>query len=248
MQQQFENAFNTIKELEKINACLAGSSMLGYKEGWNQDIDVFCYDEQSFTALLYFMHYNPIFNILDKLELHKFEDYTRNKKSSLESFGVISIKFMYNLCIPVNIVYKKFGTNIFNVLSSFDTDLIAQGYCLQTKQYLSLRKSTGMVVNWNVFNTSFYKSDYWSVKRLLRQFDRNIKYHERGYDLSQVTDKYISIVEEIILTENFYKSDKGTKYFNDTIEQFEVVLKILQVWKKDLKMTPEQILILKTLI
>jgi hypothetical protein len=248
MQQQFENAFNTIKELEKINACLAGSSMLGYKEGWNQDIDVFCYDEQSFTALLYFMHYNPIFNILDKLELHKFEDYTRNKKSSLESFGVISIKFMYNLCIPVNIVYKKFGTNIFNVLSSFDTDLIAQGYCLQTKQYLSLRKSTGMVVNWNVFNTSFYKSDYWSVKRLLRQFDRNIKYHERGYDLSQVTDKYISIVEEVINTENIYKTEKGNKYHNDSIEQFEVVLKILKVWKNELKMTPEQILILKTLI
>jgi hypothetical protein len=248
MQTQFENAFNTVKELEKINACLAGSSMLGYKEGWNQDIDLFCYDEQSFTALLYFMHYNPMFNILDKLELHKFEDYTRNKKSSLESFGVISIKFMYNLCIPINIVYKKFGTNIFNVLSSFDTDLIAQGYCLQTKQYLSLRKSTGMIVNWNVFNTSFYKSDYWSVKRLLRQFDRNVKYHERGYDLSQVTDKYISIVEEILLTENIYKSEKGNKYFEDTIEQFEVVLKILKVWKRDLSITPEQLLTLKTLI
>lgn len=248
MQTQFENAFNTIKELEKINACLAGSSMLGYKEGWNQDIDIFAYDEQSFTALLYFMHYNPMFTILDKLEQHKFEDYTRNRKSSLESFGVISIKFMYNLCIPINIVYKKFSTNIFNVLSSFDTDLIAQGYCLQTKQYLSLRKSTGVNVNWNVFNTTFYKTEFWSTKKLLRQFERNIKYHERGYNLDSVTDKYISIIEEIIQTENYYKTEKGSKYFEDNIETFEIALKILKVWKEKKQITPEQLSILKTLI
>lgn len=248
MKEQFENAITLIKKQENLNACIAGSAMLGFQEDWNQDIDIFCYEEQSFTALLYFMHYNPMFQILDKLEQHKFESYLRDKKSSLDSIGVVSIKFMYNLCIPVNIVYKKFSTNIFNVLSSFDMDLISQGYCLQTKQYLSLRKSTGNTVNWNVFNTSFYKTDFWSTKKLLRQFERNVKYHDRGYDLSSVTDKYIELVENIIATENFYKSEKGTKYFEDTIEQFEVVLKILNAWKKDLIMTPEQQLILKTLI
>ena len=248
MQTQFENAFNSIKELEDINACIAGSSMLGYQEGWNQDIDIFAYDEANFTALLYFMHYNPMFQILDKLEEYKFKEYTRNKKSSLESVGVVSIKFMYNLCIPINIVYKKFSSNIFNVLSSFDTDLIAQGYCLQTKQYLSLRKSTGVNVNWNVFNTTFYKTEFWSTKKLLRQFERNIKYHERGYDLSTVTDKYISIVEEIIQSENFYKTEKGTKYFEDNIETFEVVLKILQEWKKTKSISAAELLTLKTLI
>ena len=111
-----------------------------------------------------------------------------------------------------------------------------------------MRESTGLEGTWNKWNKSFYQPDFWSTKKILRQFERVIKYSERGYNLTSVTDKYISIVEEIILTENFYKSDKGVKYFNDTIEQFEVVLKILQVWKKDLKMTPEQILILKTLI
>lgn len=248
MQTQFENAFNSIKKLENIDACIAGSSMLGYQEEWNQDIDIFAYDESNFTALLYFAHYNPMFQILDKLEQHKFETYTRNKKSSLESIGVVSIKFMYNLSIPINIIYKKFSSNIFNVLSSFDTDLVAQGYCLQTKQYLSLRKSTGMNVNWNVFNTTFYKSDYWSVKRLLRQFARNVKYHQRGYDLSVVTEKYISLIEEILKRDNIYHTEKGTKFYTDTKEQFEVVLKILQEWKKTLTMTPENLLILQTLI
>jgi len=57
MKEQFENAITLIKKQENLNACIAGSAMLGYQEDWNQDIDIFCYDEQSFTALLYFMHY-----------------------------------------------------------------------------------------------------------------------------------------------------------------------------------------------
>jgi hypothetical protein len=248
MDKQFANAITLLKEQKHINGCIAGSAMLGYQEGWNQDIDVFCYDEQSFTALLYFMHYNPMFNILDKLELHKFEDYTRNNKSSLSSIGLITIKFSFNLCIPINVIYKKFQNNIFDVISAFDNDLIAQGYCLKTGKVLSLRESTGTTVDYNRWNPTYYTSDFWSIKRLLRQFQRCVKYTERGYDLTLVTDKYISIIKEIIQTENFYKSDKGTKYFNDTIEQFEVVLKILQVWKKELKITPEQLLILNTLI
>ncbi len=248
MKTQFENALSLIKEQKNINACLAGSCMLGYQEGWNQDIDIFCYDEQSFIALLYFMHYNPIFQILDKLEQHKFEDYTRNNKSSLQSLNLITIKFNYNLCIPINIVYKKFQKNIFDVISAFDCDLIAQGYCLQTKQTLSLRSSIDLNVTWNKWNTSFYKSDFWSIKRLLRQFERTVKYTDRGYDLSSVTDKYIQIVEDVIKKENVYKSEKGVKYHTDTIEQFETVLKILNVWKKDLKMSKEEIYILKTII
>ncbi|MDD1444132.1 hypothetical protein MEO93_28090, partial [Dolichospermum sp. ST_sed3] len=122
------------------------------------------------------------------------------------------------------------------------------GYDIRTGKTISLRESTDKVGTWNKWNKTFYQSDFWSTKRLLRQFERVVKYTERGYDLTSVTDKYISIVEEILLTENFYKSEKGTKYFTDTIEQFEVVLKILQVWKRDLKMTPEQILTLKQLI
>ncbi len=248
MKQNFNNAIALIKEQNNINACLAGSCMLGYQEGWYQDIDVFCYDEQSFIALLYFMHYNKLFTILDKLEQHKFDSYTRKNNSSLDKIGLVSIKFTFNLCIPINIVFKKYNKNIFDVLSSFDCDLIAQGYCLKTGKELSLRESTGNTCYWNSWNQSYYQPDFWNTKRLLRQFERISKYTARGYDLSSVTDKYISIVEEIVATENYYRSDKGTKFFNDTIEQFEIVLKILKVWKKELKLTPEQLSILKTIV
>ncbi len=245
MKKQTEDLISILKTLD-VNGCITGSCMLDYFEG--ADVDLFCYDEQSFTALLYYMKYDPMFTILDPLELHKFNDYTKNGKSSLDSIGLVTIKFKYNLCIDANITFKKFHKTIFDVLSNFDLDIITTGYDIRTGKTISLRESTDKVGTWNKWNKTFYQSDFWSTKRLLRQFERVVKYTERGYDLTSVTDKYISIVEEILLTENFYKSEKGTKYFTDTIEQFEVVLKILQVWKRDLKMTPEQILTLKTLI
>lgn len=245
MKEQIDNCIAILKKQE-VNGCITGSCLLDYFEG--QDIDIFMYDEPSFTKLLWFMYYNPMFTILDPMELHKFEDFTNRGKSSLDSLGLITIKFKYNLCVDVNIIFKKFNKTCFDVISNFDLDIITTAYDIKTGKTISLRESTGKVGTWNTWNSSFYDVNFWGTKRLLRQWARVVKYTERGYDLSSVTTKYISIVEEIILTENFYKSEKGQKYFDDTIEQFEVVLKILKEWQKTLVMSPENLKVLQTLI
>ena len=245
MKEHIDNAIELLKKQE-INGCITGSCLLDYFEG--QDIDLFTYDKASFTKLLWFMYYNPMFNILDPLEKHKFDEFTNEDKSSLDSLGLITIKFKYNLLVDVNVIFKKFNKTCFDVVSNFDLDIITTAYDIKTGKTISLRESTGKKGTWNKWNSTFYKCNFWGTKRLLRQFERVVKYTQRGYDLTSVTDKYIEIVEEIILTDNFYKSEKGNKYFEDTIEQFEIVLKILKVWKKDLVITPEQLLTLKTLI
>lgn len=245
MKEEINNAIEILKK-QDIEGCITGSCLLDYFEG--QDIDLFTYSKSSFTELLFFMKFNPMFQILDPLELHKFNDFVKNDKSSLESLGLITIKYKYNLCVDVNVIYKKHNKTIFDVISNFDLDIIATGYDIKTGKTLSLRETSGLEGTWNKWNNSFYKTDFWSIKRLLRQFERIVKYTERGYNLTSVTDKYIEIIESIIKTENFYKSQKGVKYFTDTIEQFEIVLKILKIWKRDLKLTPEELLIIKTII
>lgn len=246
MKEHIDNAIELLKKQE-VNGCITGSCLLDYFEG--QDIDLFMYDKSSFNKLLFFMHYNPIFTILDPMEQHKFDEYINNDQSSLDSLGLITIKFKYNLLIDVNVIYKKYNKNLFDVISNFDLDIIASGYDIRTGQTLSLRTTKGLEGTWNKWNSAFYKKgDFWSVKRLLRQFERVVKYTERGYDLSSVTNKYVSIVEEIIKTENFYKTEKGTQYFENTMKQFEIVLQILKVWQRDLKISNEELLTLKTLI
>lgn len=245
MKEHINNVIEILKQ-QDVNGCITGSCLLDYFEG--QDIDLFVYDKSSFNKLLFFMHYNPMFTILDPLEQHKFDEYINNDKSSLDSLGLVTIKFKYNLLVDVNVIYKKFHKNCFDVIANFDLDIIATGFDIKTKQLLSLRETTGMKGTWNKWNSYFYTKDFWSVKRLLRQFERVVKYSNRGYDLTEVTDKYISIVDDIIKMENFYKSEKGTKYFTDTIEQFEIVSKILHNYKLKGEMTEVELLTLKTLI
>lgn len=245
MKEHINNVIDILKQ-QDVNGCITGSCLLDYFEG--QDIDLFVYDKSSFNKLLFFCHYNSMFTILDPLEQHKFDEYINNDKSSLDSLGLISIKFKYNLLIDVNIVYKKFHKSCFDVISNFDLDIIATGFDIKTKQLLTLRETTGMKGTWNKWNPYFYSKDFWSVKRLLRQFERVVKYTNRGYDLTEVTDKYISIVDDIISMENFYKSEKGTKYFTDEIEKFEIVSKILKSYRKEGKISEVELLTLKTLI
>lgn len=245
MKEQIDNAIELIKK-QDVNGCITGSVLLDYFEG--ADIDIFMYDKSSFNKLLFFMHYNPMFTILDKLELHKFNEYINEDKSSLDSIGLITIKFKYNLCIDVNVVFKKFHKNIFDVLSNFDLDIITNGYDIKTGNYLSLRTTTGLEGTWNRWNTSYYKCNLWSCKRLLRQFSRVVKYTERGYNLDSVTDKYISLIEEILSKDNIYKTEKGTLFHEKTQKEFEIVLKILQLWKVEKKMSPENLMVLQTLI
>lgn len=247
MKDNFEKLIALIKE-QQLDACLTGSCMLGYQEGWNQDVDVFCYNQQSFTELLYFCKYHPMFTLLEPMEIHKLNQYTKENRSSLESIGLISIKFKYNLCIDFNIVYRKNNHNIFDVISGFDADVIAQGYCLRTKKTLSLRESIGNNLTWNKWCKAFYNSNQFDVKRILRQFDRICKYESRGYNCDGLLNKYIELVEDILKKDNIYLSEKGKDFYDRTCKEFTLVLKILQEYKKERKITPDQLLILKTLI
>lgn len=245
MREQIENAINIIKELD-VQGCITGSCLLDYYEG--QDVDIFVYSETDLNQLLFFMLYTPMFQILDPLEKHKFEEYTKKGKSSLQKLGLITIKFKYNLCVDINIVYKKNKNSIFDVLTSFDLDIISQGYDIKTGRTLSLRETTGMNGTWNRWNKSFYSPDMWDTKRILRQFDRIIKYTNRGYNLSSVTDKYIEIVEEMLQIENFYKTERGTEFFERVNKEFTLVLDVLKVYKKEGIISQEGLTTLKTLI
>ena len=245
MKEQIKNAIAILKK-QDINACITGSCLLDYFDG--QDVDIFCYDKSSFTKLLYFMKYDPLFQILDPLEKHKFDEFINKDKSSLDKLGLITIKFKYNLCVDVNIIFKKYQNNCFDVISNFDLDIIAVAYDIRTGKTLNLRESKGKKGTWNKWNNSFYEPDIWSVKKILRQFERIVKYTERGYNLSSVTNKYIELVENVISIDNIYKTEKGTNFHNNNIEQFKIVLKILKEWKKNLKISKEELLILKTII
>ena len=205
MKEQINDAINWIKE-QPVKGCITGSCLLDYFEG--QDIDCFVYDEKSFNKLLFAMHHNPMFTILDPLEQWKFDQYINKNNSTFYKFGLITIKFNYNTCVEINVILKKKAKDIFSVLSSFDLDIICKGYDIETKQYLNLSENLpGKKATWNKWNTTYYSDEIWAISRVLRQLNRCFKYHKRGYDTDDIVRKYLELLEKLQKYESIFSAD-----------------------------------------
>lgn len=222
MKEQIEQVIKYLKVLE-IQGCITGSCLLDYFEG--QDVDVFAYNEKSFTKLFYALHHNSMFQILDPLEAWKAKNFMEKDEKIFSKFGIITIKFTYNTVIPVNIVLKKNCNNAFSVLSSFDLDIISKAYDMKSKQYLDLTNGSTLtkIANYNKWNPVYNSEEIWEISRVLRQLSRCFKYYKRGYNTDALVIKYKEILKNI---EN-YESLFDSVNFNDKLSSLKINTKIL---------------------
>ena len=242
MKEQIDLAIKWLKE-QPIKGLITGSCLLDYFEG--QDVDIFVYDEKSFTKLLFSMHHNPLFNILDPLEKWKFNKYINEGDSSFYKIGLITIKFTYNTCVPINIVYKKTCSNAFAVLSTFDLDIISKGYDIETGQLLDLSNSAGKIASWNKWNTNFYTAEVWKISRILRQLERCFKYHKRGYNTDALILKYIELIDGIQEYESIFNSENFNDKLKITKENTRIIRNICTLWLETHIISDEALELLK---
>lgn len=246
MKEQIDNAIAWIKE-QPIKGCITGSCLLDYFE--NQDVDIFVYDEKSFNKLLFAMHHSPMFQILDPLEKWKFEQYINKNGDTFKKFGLITIKFTYNTCIPINIILKKQSKDIFSVLSSFDLDIICVGYDIETKQLLDLSEHLpNKTATWNKWNPAFYDPEIWEINRLLRQLERVFKYHKRGYNTDPILLKYMELIDQIQEFQNIFSSAAYSEKLNMNKANTKIIKQICEIWLETHEITDKQIELLKTKI
>lgn len=242
MKEHIEYVIEYLKK-QPIKGCITGSCLLGYFE--NQDVDLFVYDEKSFTKILFNLYYNNNFLILDPLEKWKLDQYL-NKEHGKASFGITTIKFVYNTCIPVNIIFKKGCINAFSVLASFDIDIICKAYDIETRQYLDLSENLpNKQATWNKWNTNFYDPELWQIGRILRQLERVIKYHKRGYNTDAVCIKYIELIDEVQKFQNIFNSNNFSEKLAIRKNNTKVVKQICEVWLKTHEISDEQLELLK---
>ena len=244
MREQIENSIKWLKQ-QPIKGCITGSCLLDYFEG--QDVDVFVYDEKSFIKLLFAMEHNPMFTQTDPIEIWKWEQYRDKNESSFFKFGLITIKFNYNTCIPINIILKKKCQDVFSVLSSFDLDIICKGYDIQTEQYLDLSEGLpDKVATWNKWNTAYYSEEIWQMSRILRQLSRCFKYHKRGYNTDLLVEKYLEILTKLQEYESVFSSENFNEKLKITQENTIVIKQICKVWLETHSIDEKQMELLET--
>lgn len=227
-----QELINYIKSLPEVRGCITGSALLNeYYEG--SDVDCFLYDTPSFLKMYYTLKLNPMFTILEPLEQWKAtmienKDFTSNKHKG----GVTTLKFYYNTAIPINIIYKSNCNNIFSVLSSFDLDIICKGYCLQSKKYLDLTdgSSISKIANVNQWNPAMNSSEVWQISRILRQLERVFKYHKRNFNMDNVVNKYISLIDKIQEFESIFSSENFNEKLKISQDNTKIVKEICEIW------------------
>ena len=240
MKENFEQLIELLKKQE-VAGCITGSCMLEYFEG--ADVDIFTYNEAAFTKMIYSLYHNKMFLLVEPMEQWKFKDWTDNPyRGSLKKLGLVSIKFKYNMLIDVNVIFKEKNHTIFDVLSSFDMDIICKAYDLQTGLILDLSQNKGTkVATWNKWNGTFYNPNIWAVSRILRQFGRVVKYHQRGYNTDDMALKYRDILEDMIKYENIFSSSKMDEKVLSVKENSKILIKILDQWLKTHTITQEEL-------
>jgi hypothetical protein len=241
-----ENQLKVIEWLKNqdIKGTITGSCLLGYFE--NSDVDCFVYDKSSFIKIYYLMAHNPMFQILDELELWKATKFEGNVDQFAKT-GMLTIKYIFNTCIPVNIIYKKDYNNIFDILSNFDLDIICKGYDIQTKKYLDLTGDSTItkIADINKWNTSFYDPELWQMNRLLRQLERVFKYHSRGYNTDKVVLKYIKIIDSLQKMEDIFHSENFSEKLKLNKENTKIIKQVCLAWLENHTITDKELGLLK---
>lgn len=251
MKQQLETCIELLKNKLDADGCITGSALLDYFPDSKQDVDLFVYSEKAFTKTLYSLYHNPMFVILDKKELWKFNDWCNNPYSgSIKKLGLISLKFVYNTCIDVNIIFKDKNHSAFDVLQSFDMDIICKAYDIKTKQILDLTNGSTIskIASFNKWNNTFYNPNLWAVSRVLRQFDRTVKYYKRGYNTDPMVLKYIELLQGMLEYENIFTSDKMDEKMLSVKTNAPILIKILQQWLETHTITDTELELIKSTI
>lgn len=245
MEENINNAIEWLKA-QPIKGCISGSCLLGYFEG--QDVDIFLYNEDSFRELFYAMWHNPMFLILDPVEKWKADQFRKGHFNNKYKTGITTLKFIYNTCISVNIIMKRNATNIFAVLSSFDLDIIARGYDVESGRMLDLSEPGNIdnkVTTWNRWNTHFYDPELWEMNRILRQLERVFKYHKRGYNTDDVVYKYIELIDNIQSLKDIFNSKTYSEKLKINKNNTRIMKKICLQWLDTHEITDKELELLR---
>lgn len=231
-----------------INGCITGSSMIPNVDfsTWQQvpDIDVFVYNEMQLLSASDLLMYKHGFELLDAGEEWKFNrisNFRDNRK-----FPLSTIK-MEKDGVVVNITWKKEKTNIMSVLASFDMTSVMIGYDISFGWGIDMRTKDIRVFDdvmgrWSDSpkvakpnpmrkqDTDMYGTQMW-----VRQFDRVIKYWNRGIDTRPMAKFYIDLIQSTIDNGQLFATDKSSEAYQAFVNTYEPLRDKMVEWLNDRK-------------
>lgn len=229
-----------------INGCISGSSMLDCDfDYWDSapDVDVFVYTEPQLQYAANLLMFKYGFEPLSAGEEWKLNR-VQNKGSQKNSY-LMTVKLKRGDVI-VNISYKQWKNNIFSVLSSFDMSIIMVGYDIRKHVMLDLRCGWDNMVpedpdgRWSPSVNVAYPNplrdqdvDMYGTEMWIRQFDRCIKYWNRGFDTRPMARFYIELIDGVIEKGQLFQTNKSEAAYQGFITTYEPLREKMVQWLND---------------
>lgn len=220
-----QSALTEVQRLTKGHAAFLGGSLVaadlnGKPFAWS-DVDLFCPTFPTLVALgQHLLSQGCTFD-------EKFDRvWARWLKFGIKGWHTNSIRFNTPDDLEINLVYKITDghptTSLAQVIESFDFGLLHSGYDTETWTFRDMRsylfpgsnKSDALPLMPN--KRWAWRNGYISEYNGIREFSRYAKYHEYGYDMSEVKDDLVTGYREgsLYLSNHFdeAKQERGRMY------------------------------------
>ena len=242
--EKVERAIDALKHLP-INGCITGSIWLpGFDPdlwGSTPDIDVFVYSEQDLIQALTLAEHalgmkpGTGGDRSEKQERWKLD---RLKKVGLNyKIGITTYKF-YSCGVIINFTFKQQKehgrwvpiTNAPAVLASFDMSIVMQAYDIKSGVMFDLRPDNVDVKV--AIPNPLRDADcmMWTVSKWVRQFDRVVKYWDRGFDTRPMAEFYLRMIDECIEAGCLFDSEESQEAFTSFADEFLEKRRIIADW------------------
>lgn len=230
--EKISSAINLIKTLP-LNGCITGSCLLpGFDpDGWGTkpDIDIFVFGEDELVTAIDLARYAL------KMEPGKGTERTRQqeewklarlKQSGLNyKIGITTYTFHYD-GIMLNFTFKqrKFHNRWVplistpDVLESFDMSIVMQGYDIKHHVTYDMRVGDPKVAIPNPLRD--VDCVMWTVAKWVRQFDRVVKYYNRGFDTRPMAKFYLDMIDECVEAGCLFDSEESKEAFESFSQEF----------------------------
>lgn len=227
-----------------INGCITGSSMLDADfDMWEShpDVDVFVFAEPQLLDSVNLLMYKHGFEPATKGEAWKIDRIRNRGMKKNASLQTVKLK---HGDVVVNITWKYGKTTMASVLASFDMSIIMIGWDIRHGFGMDLRTRTDSIMDpdgkWSddprvaVPNPLRDQDvDMYGTEMWVRQFDRVIKYWNRGYDTRKMARFYIELIERVISNGQLFASESATNAFQEFVDVYEPLRDKMVEWLKD---------------
>lgn len=240
-------AIDVVKHLP-INGCITGSVFLpGFDPdtwGSTPDVDIFVYGEDDLVKAITLAEH--ALKMKPGTGTDRSADQERWKISRLMmnglnyKIGITTYKF-YCDGVILNFTFKqekKQGrwvpiTSAPEVLASFDMSIVMQAYDIRTHVMFDLRPDNvdPKIATPNPLRQADHMM--WTVAKWVRQFDRVVKYYNRGFDTRPMARFYLDMIDQCIEAGCLFDSEESQQAFTSFTEEFLEKRNIIADWLEE---------------